>query len=381
MFTLPSLHVNDWYAEPHSLAQINRNILREMARRGYEITLAPPNSAVNPDYMADYYRFRNTRHPKDCAVLQHYQRPQDVYKSPSPCNYIWAAPDSFFLGHTVDAKTYEAYTKLLVYSTYAQEHYREFWGLENAAIVPLGVDRSLYRPVADPIDLKKVFSPEAPGFWVWGPDMDLANCVKILLPGYLQPRKGVRAFAAAFEHFWEQNNGPEVVLLIKATRAGWGINVCDEIISSWKSAPILYSEAPLDDQDFVRLLNAVDIVAQPSHIEGFGLVPLQAMSVGKSVIVTHHSGAKDYATPLNASLIPVELQRMGDQWSRTIQGFFAPEDGAMAIEDCMRHLNSKERAEARNATADAFSWSRSTDAFIKAIESSAGVPLRKRARD
>lgn len=381
MFKLPSLHVNDWYAEPHSLAQINRNVLPEMVRRGYEVTLAPPSGAMHPDYMAGYYRFRNTRHPKYCTILHHYQRPHDIYKSQSSCNYIWAAPDSFFLGHTVDSKTYAAYTRMLVYSTYAQEHYREAWGLENTAVVPLGVDRTLYRPVADPIPLEKVFDPGLPGYRAWGPTMDLARCAKILLPGYLQPRKGVRAFVAAFERFWEQNNGPEVVLLIKATRAGWGVRVWEEIESAWKAAPVLYSETPLDDQDFVRLLNAVDAVAQPSHIEGFGLVPLQAMAVGKSVIVTHHSGTTDYATPLNASLIPVETQRMGDQWSRTVQGFFMPEDGAIAIEDCLDHLKSQERAEARNSTADAFTWSRSTDAFIKAIESSAGVPLRKRGYD
>lgn len=349
-----------------------------MVRRGHEVTLASPNGAMHPDYMADYYRFRNTRQPHDCAILQHYQRPQDIHQSPSSLNYIWAAPDSFFLGHTVDPQTYAAYTRLLVYSAYAQEHYRDAWGLENTAIVPLGVDRSLYRPVCDPIALDTVFSPDSPGFRAWGPAMNLANCAKILLPGYLQPRKGVRAFVAAFEHFWQQNNGPEVVLLIKATRAGWGVRVWEEIVSAWKTAPVLYSETPLDDQDFVRLLNAVDIVAQPSHIEGFGLVPLQAMAVGKSVIVTHHSGAKDYATPLNASLIPVETQRMGDQWSRTIQGFFMPEDGAIAIEDCLLHLQNKERAQARSATADAFSWSRSCDAFIDALESSMGMPLKKR---
>ncbi len=66
----------------------------------------------------------------------------------------------------------------------------------------------------------------------------------------------------------------------------------------------------LSDTDYWRLLQSVDAVLSLHRSEGFGLVPAQAMSIGKVAIATGWSGNMDYmnlenSLPINYSLVPV----------------------------------------------------------------------------
>src|SRR5690606_18084136 len=67
----------------------------------------------------------------------------------------------------------------------------------------------------------------------------------------------------------------------------------------------------LPEADMMGLTAASDIVISLHRSEGFGLVPAQAMALGKPVIATGWSGNMEFMTPHNSapvsySLIPVD---------------------------------------------------------------------------
>src|SRR5437870_972065 len=62
------------------------------------------------------------------------------------------------------------------------------------------------------------------------------------------------------------------------------------------------------------LLKASDCVVSLHRAEGFGLVPAEAMSLGKPVIVTAWSGSADYIRPDNCAAIGYELVTLGKDY-------------------------------------------------------------------
>jgi len=55
---------------------------------------------------------------------------------------------------------------------------------------------------------------------------------------------------------------------------------------------------------YIALLDSADCFVYPSHGEGFGLQPLEAMALGKPVIATYYSGMTEYLDDSVAILLP-----------------------------------------------------------------------------
>lgn len=88
-------------------------------------------------------------------------------------------------------------------------------------------------------------------------------------------------------------------------------------------------DAVLPQARMDALLASVDVVLSLHRAEGFGLVPAQAMRLGKAVVATGWSGVMDYMTPETAALVRYDLTPAVDP-----QGLYA---GALWAEPDIAH--------------------------------------------
>lgn len=131
---------------------------------------------------------------------------------------------------------------------------------ERVSVVPLGVDER-YRPRPDlPSPLPDPY---------------------ILYVGTIEPRKNldilVRAFAAL-----KRAGYPHVLALVGAR--GWLYAHLFRLIASLGLEDVVVQPGFVDD--LVPWYNCADLFVYPSHYEGFGLPPLEAMACGTPVVTT-----------------------------------------------------------------------------------------------
>lgn len=123
------------------------------------------------------------------------------------------------------------------------------------------------------------------------------------------PLATIRAFKTAFDR-----NDPGVGLVLKVS-AGPNpfrpdISILRKAIEGWPNIYLL--EHAMSRAQINSLLSVTDCFVSLHRSEGFGLVPAEAMSLGKPVMMTRWSGNTDYMTPDNSigvSYQLVELQR------------------------------------------------------------------------
>jgi alpha-maltose-1-phosphate synthase len=105
--------------------------------------------------------------------------------------------------------------------------------------------------------------------------------LKVIFVGALTQRKGLSYLLRAVEQF-----GPKVELTIIGRRVG-ECRALDRALSAHHWIPSLPHPRVL------REISQNDVMVFPSLFEGFGLVLLEAMSVGVPVVTTPHGGAPD----------------------------------------------------------------------------------------
>ena len=123
-------------------------------------------------------------------------------------------------------------------------------------------------------------------------------------------RKNPLAAIAAFRRAF--GGAPDRLLVIKLIAggaAGWTRRALNEAIGGADNIRLI--EGMLSEPDMAGLMAASDIVISLHRAEGFGLVPAQAMALGKPVIATGWSGNMDFmnarnSAPVSFKLVPVE---------------------------------------------------------------------------
>jgi glycosyltransferase involved in cell wall biosynthesis len=141
------------------------------------------------------------------------------------------------------------------------------WGVEGAAVIGNGVDGTFA-----PGD------PAAERRWA-AQELGIEDAF-VLHVGSLEPRKGLDVLiaAAATDPGWR---------LVLAGRPGHeGERIA---VAARAAGAILLPD--LDDASLARLYRAAEVVAVPSHYEGFGMVPLEAMASGTPAVVAADAGA------------------------------------------------------------------------------------------
>jgi glycosyltransferase involved in cell wall biosynthesis len=123
-------------------------------------------------------------------------------------------------------------------------------------------------------------------------------------------RKNPLAAIAAFRRaFGDAPDRLLIVKLIAGGAAGWTRRALHEAIAGANNIRLI--EATLSGPDMMGLMAASDIVISLHRAEGFGLVPAQAMALGKPVVATAWSGNIDFMSernwaPVSFKLVPVE---------------------------------------------------------------------------
>jgi glycosyltransferase involved in cell wall biosynthesis len=124
-------------------------------------------------------------------------------------------------------------------------------------------------------------------------------------------RKNPLAAIAAFRRAF--GNARDRLLVIKLIASGataWARRALDEAVAGADNIRLI--EGMLPEADMMGLMAASDIVISLHRSEGFGLVPAQAMALGKPVIATAWSGNLDFMSKRNSALVSYSLVPVDD---------------------------------------------------------------------
>ena len=137
-----------------------------------------------------------------------------------------------------------------------------------------------------------------------------------------QARKNPLGAVNAFKKAFPKNN-LSVGLVIKVNNASENpheVRQLNEHIAGYQNCYII--EDIFDKAKFNSLLNVVDAYVSLHRSEGFGLIPAEAMSFGKPVIMTRWSGNLDFMTANNSCGVDYKLIPVGEQAGPYLPGQF-----------------------------------------------------------
>jgi glycosyltransferase involved in cell wall biosynthesis len=101
--------------------------------------------------------------------------------------------------------------------------------------------------------------------------------------GTIEPRKNLPALVDAFARV--AGEYPHLRLVL-AGRPGWGADAVERAVAASGVADRVVRPGYVPDDALPALLRQAEAVAYPSHEEGFGLPPLEAMACGTPVLTT-----------------------------------------------------------------------------------------------
>lgn len=134
-------------------------------------------------------------------------------------------------------------------------------------------------------------------------------------------RKNPMAAVDAFIKAFPPEESDHVGLLIKLVYAQNDeeyITQLREKLAAYKN--IYYIHKFLDEEEIHTLIQTADVFVTLHRGEGFGLIPLEAMSQGTPVIATGWSGNMEYMNHMNSALVGYKLVPVGDQYVGTQPG-------------------------------------------------------------
>jgi len=167
----------------------------------------------------------------------------------------------------------------------------------------------------------------------------------VLAIGTIEPRKNYPTLVRAFDAVAARD--PDVVLVVAGGR-GWGADEFDAAVTAAVHRDRVRTLGYVSAADRRDLLAGAAALAYPSHYEGFGFPPLEAMTAGVPVVAA------------NAGAIP---EIVGDA-ARLVDA-----DDTDALADALHTVLtddvSRTQLVARGAARrDAFSWSRAADELV-----------------
>lgn len=234
-------------------------------------------------------------------------------------------------------------------------------GLEiHGAVIPLGVDRNVYRPLQN---------------------KERNEYFQFLTAGYIQERKGLDVLLEAFKLAFKEDEPVELV--VKTVAEQWGESVANKVIKARGHHRIRYIEKDLDEFAFARLLGQADCYVSPHKREGFGLIPLQAMACGVPVVATNYDGPTQYLTSDNAILVEPECfyNPGGNEVPKEdLWAVVNPADLAKALRRAYEERRGdarRQRIQAGLETAGRYGWEHAAQKLVDAVETVIG-PVRKK---
>lgn len=287
--------------------------------------------------------------------------------------------DSFLTSRPRMLARFNAMDTVFTYSNHSQAVMLQA-GCKDVTVMPLGVDTGTYYPRETVRDfpfpkvkiLAKNFDGESTG-----------HRFVFLIVGMMQPKKGVRETVKAYCKAFAGRD--DVLLWVHGRTVQWGKDE-SALMGSTRVArvpagvtpdaptkpPMLWTDGPVEESTLAEMLNRADCYVSAHRLEGFGLMPLKAMSCGTPAIATDYSGPRDYLTPDNAMLLPategvaigIPNMPIGAKWA------------TVAVEQIVHRMleitTLKERRQslaiAGRSTAEQWPWRRAAEAIVQRIE-------------
>jgi alpha-1,3-rhamnosyl/mannosyltransferase len=110
----------------------------------------------------------------------------------------------------------------------------------------------------------------------------------VLAVGTVEPRKGLVDLVRAFDELAAADDAdrpePERIRLVVAGPDGWGTAAFEAAVAAARYRSRIVRLGWVDDTARADLLAGAAVLAYPSLYEGFGLPPLEAMTVGVPVV-------------------------------------------------------------------------------------------------
>jgi glycosyltransferase involved in cell wall biosynthesis len=152
--------------------------------------------------------------------------------------------------------------------------------------------------------------PELPRGFFGAPErrfLFLCVCDTMSVLERKNPLGAVRAFKRAFAP-----GDPRAALLLKFNNPGFHSEGLDAVLEEARGVPNIHTLGRvLSRGEMSALLGTADCLVSLHRSEGFGLVPAEAMRLGKPALLTNWSGNTDYMTPDNSIGIDYELVSLG----------------------------------------------------------------------
>ena len=282
-----------------SLSVITTNLAKSLHRLGVNVSIK--HCSKKPVEDLDYWilnRHFITEEPKEpyAAIFIDRFKPKNLNESLIKFSAVVDGCDSFITYNPDKIKEYNQKSHVFTYSSYSQNVMREL-GVNNSIVMPLGVDTSIFYP-RDVLELFE-FSENNVVFKNFH-ENSTGNRFIFLMAGMMQDRKGVTEALSAYRKAFAGRD--DVLFWVHGRTNNWGM---DESIKMHDSGPpMVWTDSSINDEDMAKLLSRADCYVSTHKLEGFGLMPLQAMSCGTPCIMSNYSGPKDYANETNVLIVP-----------------------------------------------------------------------------
>ncbi len=286
-----------------SFSIINRELCARLGSDNrIELSLRPSDVPfmVEPVRTGSYPGFRSiidriaapSTGPAQVYVQNHVQHP---YQAPAEGHWVTIQPwDYMSLPVRWVDWIRKQVDEVWVPSTFVRGAFLEAGiAAERVAVVPNGVDVSLYRPNARKVKLntKKRF--------------------KFLFVGGPFWRKGFDVLLAAYGRAFTRSD--DVSLVVKSVPDFWtsaGAQQLAEFRGRSGAPEVLQIVQSLEPGHMAGLYSACDCLVHPYRAEGFAICVAEAMASGLPVIVTGAGGTTDYCNDQTAFLLPATLRHM-----------------------------------------------------------------------
>ncbi len=211
---------------------------------------------------------------------------------------------------------------------------------DNVHVIPLGVDRTVWHPAVRPENEK----------------------FRIVAGGSEWKRKGLDVVLEAFQKLGMPN--AELHLKIVPPHRG------APEIRNWPNVVVHDDWMTLEEE--VELVRSADVFISASRGEGFGLMPLQAISAGVPTILTDAHGHREFSDlathRISTSPSPAKIGK----WDN-VGNWDEPnlDELVDAIQDVRQHLGKyRKQALARAEETVAFNWGTAADQLLQIVKPS-----------
>ena len=167
----------------------------------------------------------------------------------------------------------------------------------------------------------------------------------VLAVGTIEPRKNYPVLVRAFDALAAED--PDVRLVVAGQR-GWGSDEFDAALTAARHRDRVHTPGYVSADDRADLLAGASVLAFPSHYEGFGFPPLEAMAAGIPVVASRAGAVPEVVGDAARLVDPDDADALADALH-----------AVLTDETTRRDLVARGRARH-----DAFSWVQTVDELL-----------------